>query len=375
MQHRDADRAPRTCRSCPIELLGPTSFAAGRDARDPVPGPGARARAGDVRGDRAPGRLDAPAEPRRARVRPERRAAGPAPAADRAPAGRRRGPSAAFALYPEARRRGGRASAARSGWTRCRSVVGAPFQGRLTLEMGGRAQAVQEVRAGAPGQGPVDGQRRTRGDHHAVGGSARRARASSAAARPRTIRSRATVPERLAADRSRREHGRADAAFHVVIADAPGRATRTWSATSRSARRRSSEPPPSAQVGTSRSSRARAAARARRDPVRRRPADDVARRERAVDRGGRPQRVADPRVGGERRGVGVAARAEGHADHAVRRRASRSMPGGLGLGHERADDVVGGTERDPAPDQGVGHRGRGRVALGRPPRASAPRRR
>ena len=39
--------------------------------------------------------------------------------------------------------------------------------------------------------------------------------------------------------------------------------------------------------------------------------------------------------------------------------------GGLGLGHERADDVVGGTERDPAPDQAVRHGRGGRVALGR----------
>ena len=39
--------------------------------------------------------------------------------------------------------------------------------------------------------------------------------------------------------------------------------------------------------------------------------------------------------------------------------------GRLGLGHERTDDVVGGTERDAATDQGVRHGGRGRVALAR----------
>ena len=111
------------------------------------------------------------------------------------------------------------------------------------------------------------------------------------------------------------------------------------------------------------------------DPGGRRAADDVARGQRAIDRG-RGSRSASPIPGSSaRRGRGrVAAGAEREADHRVGDLVEADARA-LRLGHERADDVVGGTERDPAPDQGVGDGGRGRVALGRRPRASVPGRR
>ena len=66
-----------------------------------------------------------------------------------------------------------------------------------------------------------------------------------------------------------------------------------------------------------------------------------------------------------RRGRGrVAAGAEREADHRVGDLVEADARA-FRLGHERADDVVGGTERDAAPDQRVGDGGRGRVALGR----------
>ena len=53
--------------------------------------------------------------------------------------------------------------------------------------------------------------------------------------------------------------------------------------------------------------------------------------------------VADGRVGRQGLGVGVAARAEGQPDHRVVDGVELE-PGGLGLGDQRADDVVGGPE-------------------------------
>ena len=110
-------------------------------------------------------------------------------------------------------------------------------------------------------------------------------------------------------------------------------------------------------------SRSRAAGEGRGDPGRRGPTDHVARGERAVDRGGRPERVADARVLGQGGGRRVAGGAERQADHRVADLVERDA-GSLGLGDERADDVVGGPERDAAPDERVRDGRGGRVALG-----------
>ena len=108
--------------------------------------------------------------------------------------------------------------------------------------------------------------------------------------------------------------------------------------------------------------RARAAARAVGDAPRRCPADDVARGERPIERGRGAQVVAEGGIGGQVRGREVPARADRQPDHAVGDLVEADA-GRLGLRHEAADDVVGGTERHAATDQRVGQRGRRGVAL------------
>src|SRR4051794_28107969 len=82
------------------------------------------------------------------------------------------------------------------------------------------------------------------------------------------------------------------------------------------------------------------------------PTDDVARRERAVDRGGVTECVSDAGVPRECHGYGVAAPAQRTSDHRVRGGVERDA-GPFRLPDERPDDVVGDTERHAAPDQCV----------------------
>ena len=75
-------------------------------------------------------------------------------------------------------------------------------------------------------------------------------------------------------------------------------------------------------------------------------------------------RSSSPRSGclGETGRRRVAARPERQPDHRVRH-GVEADPRRLGLGDERADDVVRRPEGDAAPDERVGHGRRGRVAL------------
>ena len=97
--------------------------------------------------------------------------------------------------------------------------------------------------------------------------------------------------------------------------------------------------------------------------------------ERGLQRRGGAQLAGDRRVAGQAPAVGVVRARRGRPRSSRPSRSSRPDAAPLRLGDEPADDVVGDPERDAAPDERVGDRGRRRVALARRPAAWPPRRR
>ena len=135
------------------------------------------------------------------------------PAADGAAAGgrRRRGAVRAVRRGRRGRRRPARIDPPRTGPAVRRGAVPrhADDAGRrVTTGAGGPARTARH--------GPVDGGRRSIGDDHAVGRSAGRMPASTAARRPPRMPSASSSRPGPADDRT--AHGRADAAFHLVVA-------------------------------------------------------------------------------------------------------------------------------------------------------------
>ena len=218
--------------------------------------------------------------------------------------------------------------------------VGAPIDGHLTIETSGQLD-LQEVRleirvkAQATVSSGLD-------EELTLGPGGWLARGSSAAPR-RSSRSAATSPATYLPT-IELPHGRTDATFHVILARAWA-ATRTSSATSRSARRPRSDPgSPSAGPSPESGAGARPGAcgdRGRGRSRRSRPRRPARRRSRPP-----PGRAGRSRArSASRSATGSPAAPPGRRGSPPSSIASRVVPRSLGRGDELPDDLVGRPER------------------------------